>query len=423
MPKPSPAFRQPSSGETPLPTFMFATGIENSNPTVGGRRVDQMVASGHHRRWSEDFALVHEMGCEFLRYGVPLHTTWISEGRYDWEFADQTFGALRRQGTFPIADLCHFGVPNWIGNFQNTEFPRLFGDYAAAFARRFPWVQLYTPVNEMYVCALFSARYGWWNEQLRSERGFVTAMKNLVAANLAAMQSILAVRPDAIFIQSESAEQFHAASPAAWPEARRRNAERFLSLDLNYGHAVEAPMYEYLMDNGMTRAEYAAFRRTDLKRHCVLGTDYYVTNEHLVHADGSTREPGDVYGYATIIQQYHTRYGLPLMHTETNLQDGVQGDATDWLWKQWANLLLLWEMPMPVLGFTWYSLTDQVDWDTALREDNGRVNPVGLYDLDRQARPVGVAYKRLIHQWRHVLPARSLCLQLPLAPLGRETAS
>ena len=31
--------------------------------------------------------------------------------------------------------------------------------------------------------------------------------------------------------------------------------------------------------------------------------------------------------------------------------------------------------------FTWYSLTDQVDWDIALREANGRVNALGFYDL------------------------------------------
>src|SRR5205085_4150509 len=56
----------------------------------------------------------------------------------------------------PIVDLCHFGVPDWMGNFQNPDFPRLFADYAGAFAERFPWVQLYTPINEMFICAVFS---------------------------------------------------------------------------------------------------------------------------------------------------------------------------------------------------------------------------------------------------------------------------
>ena len=103
------------------PQFMFATGIENSNPRVDGRRVDQMEASGHLRRWSEDFALVRETGCNTLRYGPPLHTTWLGDGRYDWSFADETFAALRRQGPYPIADLCQFGVPDWIGDFPGCS--------------------------------------------------------------------------------------------------------------------------------------------------------------------------------------------------------------------------------------------------------------------------------------------------------------
>jgi beta-glucosidase/6-phospho-beta-glucosidase/beta-galactosidase len=61
----------------------------------------------------------------------------------------------------PIADLCHFGVPDWIGDFQNPDWPRLFADYARDFARRFPWVRLYTPVNEIFIAAKFSAQYGW----------------------------------------------------------------------------------------------------------------------------------------------------------------------------------------------------------------------------------------------------------------------
>jgi hypothetical protein len=69
---------------------------------------------------------------------------------------------------------------------------------------------------------------------------------------------------------------------------------------------------------------------------------------------------------------------------------------------------------VPILGFTWYSLTDQVDWDTALREDNGRVNPLGLYTLDRQPRAVGKAYKKLVSNWSQVLAAQSACLTLPV---------
>ena len=267
----------------------------------------------------------------------------------------------------------------------------------------------------MFVCATFSAAYGWWNECLASDRAFVTALHHIVKANVLAMRAILEVRPDAIFIQSESSEYFHADSPAAIKPAEIQNARRFLSLDLNYGRRVDSEMYEFLLDNGMTREQYHFFLDNKVKRSCVMGNDYYVTNEHLVSPDGRTRAAGEIFGYSEITRQYFRRYHLPVMHTETNRWQGTNGDeAVLWLWKEWANVLRVRNDGIPMLGFTWYSLTDQVDWDTALREPNGTLNPLGLYDLDRNIRPVGTAYKKLISQWRDVLPMNSECLQLPL---------
>ena len=107
---------------------------------------------------------------------------------------------------------------------------------------------------------MFSARYGWWNEQMTNDRGVVTALKHIVRANVLAMKAILQVRPDAIFIQSESSEYFHAENPKAIHQAgRNKNAARFMSLDLNYGHRVGSERINYLMDNGMTRDEYHFF--------------------------------------------------------------------------------------------------------------------------------------------------------------------
>jgi beta-glucosidase len=398
-------------------TFAFATGIENSTPTIknGAERVDEMEKCGFYKHWKTDFALVQDMGIQFLRYGPPIHKTWLGDGRYDWSFADETFADLKARNILPIVDLCHFGVPDWLGNFQNPDFPRLFQRYAQDFAKRFDWIQLYTPVNEMFICALFSAKYGWWNEALTTDLGFVTALKHIVRGNVLAMQKILDARPDAIFIQSESSEYYHADNPAAIGYAEVLNSLRFLSLDLNFGRRVGSEMYQYLTDNGMSRAEYDWFMNVRLKQHCIMGNDYYLTNEHRVAADGSSRASGEVFGYDGITWQYFQRYRLPTMHTETNLADYGDGQlSVDWLWKQWASVLKVRNDGIPMVGFTWYSLTDQVDWDTALREDNGRVNPLGLYDLDRNIRPVGRAYKQLIADWALVLPTQSVCMVVPL---------
>jgi len=399
--------------------FLFATGIENSYPTIqGGRvRVDQMALCRHYDLWRTDFDLVEEIGVNHLRYGPPLHTTWLGASKHDWSFADETFADLLRRDITPMVDLCHFGVPDWVGNFQNPDFPALFAQYARAFAERFPWVQFYTPMNEMYICALFSGRYGMWNEQMSSDRGFVTALKHIVRANVLAMRTILEVRPDAIFVQSESTEYFHAQNPAAIGPAEMMNEIRFLSLDLNYGRRVNSEMYVYLMDNGMTREEYLFFLGQRLKRHCILGNDYYQTNEHLVDAEGRTSSSGEIFGYHVITSEYYRRYRIPVMHTETNIDQGPRGDeAVLWMRKQWANVLRVRNDGYPILGFTWYSLTDQIDWDIGLTEMRGTVNPRGLYDLDRKIRPVGEAYRDLICEWRDVLPMQSIVLSLPAFP-------
>src|SRR6059058_312102 len=100
-----------------MPDFMFATGVENSYPTIrlpdgSTKRVDEMEKTGHYQRWRDDFHLVKELGIEFLRYGPPYYKTHLGPGKYDWRFADDTFHALKQLGIEPIADLCHFGVPD-----------------------------------------------------------------------------------------------------------------------------------------------------------------------------------------------------------------------------------------------------------------------------------------------------------------------
>jgi beta-glucosidase/6-phospho-beta-glucosidase/beta-galactosidase len=396
-----------------MSTFLFATGIENSYPTiqVNGKTVrqDELQKTRHYERWRDDFRILQELGINCLRYGPPYHLTHLGPGRYDWAFADETLHALRHQHVEVIADLLHFGLPDWMGNFQNPDLVSLFVEYAVAFARRYPWIRFYTPVNEIFIAATFSAQFGWWNECLKSDRAFINALRHLCEANLRAMHAILEIHPGAIFIQSESSQYFHPENPACEGAARRYNEKRFLALDLTYGHHLNATIYEYLLDNGMTRAQYHWFLQHQLRSRCIMGNDYYANNENLVHADGSISESGEVFGYYVITHQYFARYGLPVMHTETNCSEP---DAVRWLYKEWANVHQLKKDGVPLVGFTWYSLQDQVDWDTGLRENNGTVNSFGLCDLDRNIRPVGYAYKKLIRQWQPALAAESSVLTL-----------
>jgi hypothetical protein len=402
--------------EQPNQRFMFATGIECSYPVVLGadrrqKRIDQLELAFHYKYWQHDLHLVRRMGLQYLRYGPPYYRVHLGCDRYDWEFTDRVFAEMQRLEIIPIVDLCHFGVPDWIGNFQNPEWPQLFSQYAAAFARRFPWVRFYTPVNEIYVCAKLSTLAGFWNEQARgNNHAFVTAIRNLCKANLLAIAAILKVRPDAIFIQSESAEYFHlgGSDPASVQRAKWENELRFLSLDLLFSHVVQPQVREYLFDNGMREQEFDWFMSHRLSDRIVMGNDFYERNEQIIMRTGGARPAGEIFGWAVITRQYFDRYHRVVMHTETNTFQSH--DATRWLWKEFYNVRYLREQRVPVVGFTWYSLLDQIDWDCALAEERGMVNAVGLFDLQRRPRPVASAYLQLLHEFgdEPLLPENAL---------------
>jgi beta-glucosidase len=123
--------------------FMFATGFENSYPVITGKngetiRRDELESTGFYEHWHEDFDLLREVGGEYLRYGPQYYRVNTGAERYDWKFTDVPFARLREIGVTPIADLCHFGLPEWVGDFQNPDWPELFAAYARAFAQRYP---------------------------------------------------------------------------------------------------------------------------------------------------------------------------------------------------------------------------------------------------------------------------------------------
>lgn len=403
------AGRPAAQGATPagseieerLWSFFFATGIECSSPLVvdaqGNRlRRDLLAECGHLERLREDLQLVKDFGIRVLRYGLPNHIIHLGPGRYDWSWADQAMGEIQRLGLAPIIDLLHFGIPEWMGDFQNPDMPLLFAEYASAVAQRYPWVRAYTPVNEIYVAARNSGWAGLWNERLRTERGFVTAIKHLVAASLLASEAIVRHRPDAIMIQGESAEYTHHLVASPSHEVKLRNKLVFVSLDLLYAKAPDSDVLMFLQDNGMTRDEFMWFMQSAPTSYQVMGNDYYGHNEKLLLPDGSLTYGEDVLGWYLITRRYYQRYHKPVMHTETNTP--FPHLNVQWLWKQWANVLRMRRDGVPVVGFTWYSLTDQIDWDTQLAEKHGRVNECGLYDLDRKPRPVAGAYRQLIRE-------------------------
>ncbi|MDQ3879662.1 MAG: family 1 glycosylhydrolase, partial [Chloroflexota bacterium] len=376
--------------------FVVATGIECSAPVVaGGIRQDELRKTGHWERYAEDFALVREFGIRYLRYGIPFHVVARQRDRFDWQWTDQALEALRAAQLEPIADLLHFGVTDDLDGMGDPRLIERYSRYVEAFVERYPWIRWYTPVNEPLLTAVMSAGIGWWNEQRRDQQALAETIVNLATCAVVGMEIIRARRPDAVFIQSEPCEVYLASNPASQPGVDFLNERRFVVFDLTYGRRPAPSVVDWLAKYGVREDALDWFVQHGSATNCIVGHDYYKGNEWVVAPDGSTTRAArasERLGYAALARQYHDRYGMPFMLSETNT---AGGRASGWLAEIWNDALTLRAEGLPIRGFCWYGFVDHVDWDSGLRRNDGRTNTCGLVGLDRRAHRVGSTYRRL----------------------------
>jgi hypothetical protein len=208
-------------------------------------------------------------------------------------------------------------------------------------------------------------------------------------------REIRAVRPDAIFIQSETCQYVHPVDSAAIALAELENELRFTSFELVYGRTLPGVVADHLITHGATRADLQWFERNGSDEGCIVGTDYYATSELELGANGLLKSCGVRLGYYELAHQYFQRLGRPILHSETNAEGP---DAIDWLRRQWTDVARLRREGFPIRGFTWYGFIDHVDWDSVLVADHGQENRCGLVDLERNPNPVHAVFASLVSE-------------------------
>jgi beta-glucosidase len=388
--------------------FLFASGIDNSCPTLpNGVRVDQMDRSGHYARWDDDFALARELGVSALRYGPAYYRTHIAPDQYDWETCDEPLRALRALDLTVIADLCRFGVPAWLDGVEDPAFPVLFAEYARAFTRRYPWVRHFTPVSDMFAYAANVAFAGRWNERQADHSAFVRASRNLCMAHELAVEAIVAERPDAIIVQSDTLARFHAAGAGAAREADRWNAFARLPMDLTLGRELAPGLAGLLHEHGVSSNDLSFFRERRAHARRWIGVAYHFGDEVRVAASGRMTTARRGLGFRRLAAECWSRYRLPLFHAGTSRAGRF---APHWLRTQWDDVMTLRASGVPIRGFTWYPLIDRVGAGLAADGKGAdgapaadTVEAVGLADVARRLRPAGRAYRDLVSRWRALM--------------------
>lgn len=398
--------------------FLWASGIEDTfvpQTRPGHRALDEYQLMGHYDHWREDLALARDLGVKALRWGVPWFRVEPLPGEFDWSWTDQVIPYLVGElGITPILDLMHYGCPFWLRReFASADYPRAVAAYAGAFARRYRGlVRWYAPLNEPLVNALFCGKRGLWPPYLRGDGGYIRVTLQLVKGILRTVEAIREVDPGTIMVHVEATGLARAAREDLEALAVEDQRRGYLAYDLLTGRVTpEHPLFTWLVRNGAGPDDLAALARGPIQLD-VLGLNFYPqwsTQQISVDRRGRLSyravEP-DGAGFSALIEDYHRRYGAPVIITETSAR-GDLPTRSRWLAASVAAVRRLRGEGVPVLGYTWFPLFTMIDWKYRFgRQPVERYRlELGLYTL--REKPNGSRWEAtpLVEQFRRYVAA------------------
>jgi len=385
-------------------------GIECTVNRVGECFHSQLARSGHLER-EGDLDRVASLGIRTLRY--PLLWEVLApeaSSRIDWTWADARMERLRELGIRPIIGLVHHGSGPRYTSLVDEAFPEKLAVYARAVAERYPWVTLWTPVNEPLTTARFSGLYGHWYPHGRDPHTFCRALISQVQGTALAMRAIREVIPEAQLVQTEDLGEI-TATPRLQYQADFENERRWLAFDLLTGRLARASMmWEFLRAAGIRESEIERL----VEEPCppgIVGINHYVTSsrylddkvhmyppwlsggngrDEYVDSDAVRSRPEGFWEPADLLRKAWERYRLPIAITEVHL--GCSRDEQiRWFAEMWKAALGARQSGAEVLAVTAWSLFGAYDWNSLVTQANGFYEP-GAFDLRAPApRPTGLA--------------------------------
>lgn len=390
-------------------------GIECTLNRIQNSYSNQLIRSGHYQR-PGDIDLIAELGIRTLRYPV-LWEAIAPNGlkSADWSWTDERLEKIRSLGIEPIAGLIHHGSGPPSTSLIDPDFAERFTEFAIAVAERYPFLKMFTPVNEPLTTARFSCLYGHWYPHERSNRATARALVNQCKATAMAMQEIKRRIPGAMLIQTEDLGKCYGTEELRY-QWEFENERRWASLDLLTGNFSKNLFFEKAVLPFKELQKDVEYLFENVSAPDIIGINHYITSErYLDHNVGKYPEwshggngidayadveivRADIFrraGHYTLLKETSERYGLPVALTEVHL-GATRDEQLRWFMEAYKAVNRLKSEGVDVRGITVWSMFGAYDWNSLLTRENNYYE-TGVFDVSSgQPRPTAVA--NLIHK-------------------------
>jgi beta-glucosidase/6-phospho-beta-glucosidase/beta-galactosidase len=390
-------------------------GLECSVVRIGDAVRNQIVDTGHDAR-AADLDLIAGTGIRSLRYPVLWETIGSAAGNERWAWHDARFRRLRELGIAPIAGLVHHGSGPPDCDILNPHFPDALADHAAEVARRYPWINLFTPVNEPMTTARLCGLYGHWHPHGRTEAACLRIVVAECRAIATAMAAIRRLNPEARLVQTEDIGKVFS-TPLLSYQADHENERRWLALDLLVGRVDRHhPFHGRLLEAGIDERHLAELVDAPCPPD-IIGIDQYLTSDRFLDerledhpkADwgGNGRHAyadiaavrvdlaPDALGFLPRLRETWDRFGLPVALTEVH-NGCTREEQLRWLIEGWTAANEARMAGVDVRAVAVWSLLGASDWNSLLTRREGHYEP-GAFDA-RFAPPRATVIARAVRK-------------------------
>lgn len=354
--------------------FTWLLGIEDTcvYPVSSSEMpLDEHVLTGHNTAWRDDLTLARELGATAIRYGVSWPLVHVAPGVFEWGELDEVISfAVDHLGLTIVADLVHYGTPRWIlDSFADPAYPDAIEEFARAFADRYRTrVSHFTPLNEPVTTASFCGLRGVWPPRLFGWDGWVAVAVPIALGMARTTMAIRDVNPDAVIVHVEASTVVHTDEPALDGHAALIRDIGWLPTDFLFGRVDDHhPLWAWLLEHGARREELDWLHDHPAMPDYV-GVNYYpdLTPRRVTLIDGVPLQISyDKWtdGLREALEGFATRYGLPLIITETSIE-GNDALRASWL-RDSAVVVEELRERCDIRGYTWWPMFDFIDWSWA----------------------------------------------------------
>ncbi|MEP7130854.1 MAG: family 1 glycosylhydrolase [Sphingomicrobium sp.] len=374
-------------------------GVECTVVRIGDEFRSQLHDTGHWSRMSDIDAMA-ELGVKAVRYPILWETVAPeSPTELDFSWHDKRLKRLRELGIKVIGGLVHHGSGPRYTNYLDDGFPDLLAAYARQVAERYPWIEMWNPVNEPLTTARLSCLYGHWYPHRKNINATFRATVLQCLAIARSMRAIREVNPAAQLVATEDVGKSFA-TPELQYQADHENERRWLSFDLLAGRVVPGhSFYSWLRNKAASEDELAELA-SGTAAPDILGFDHYLTSErfldHRVERYPAVA-PGfngrkryvdveavrvaklqPLLGPAARLRETWERYRIPIAITEVH-HGCSREEQVRWLKEMWDAAERERARGADVRAVTVWAMFGTVDWRSLLTRREGSYD-VGAFD-------------------------------------------